>query len=188
MGQDLSHVVGQETEELVFIRGQVQFFPVQAGASRRIVNGEPAVGKQGGLDFLQGLHIAQPPLGGAESGQKLIHGKGLGQIVVRPGVQGGYLIVVLASGADDNHGGIGPGTDFENHVHSVHVRKPQVQQDDVRPLGSSGQDTLFSLIRPCIMVIVHLQGSGDEIFHCFVILYNQDGWLIHVRIPPWLVM
>ena len=39
-----------------------------------------------------------------------------------------------------------------------------------------------------IMVIVHLQGSGDEIFHCFVILYNQDGWLIHVRIPPWLVM
>ena len=23
--------------------------------------------------------------------------------------------------------GIGPGADFENHVHSVHVRKPQVQ-------------------------------------------------------------
>ena len=58
MGQDLSRIVGKEAEELVLIGGQVQLLPVQAGASGRIVNGQPAVGKQGGLYFLQGLHIA----------------------------------------------------------------------------------------------------------------------------------
>ena len=58
VGQDLSNIVGKEAEKLVFIGSQVQFLPVQAGAPRRIVNGQPSVGKQGGLYFLQGLHIA----------------------------------------------------------------------------------------------------------------------------------
>ena len=76
------------------------------------------------------LYRSQAPLRDAQPGKQLLNGERFGQIVVSARVQSFYFIGVLAAGADHDNWKIGPGPDLAYNLDAVHIRQPQVQQDD----------------------------------------------------------
>ena len=65
---------------------------------------------------------------------QFLHGEGFGQVVVGPGVQCLDFIPVLAAGADDDDGHLGPGAHLGDHLDAVHVGQSQVKQHNIRLL------------------------------------------------------
>ena len=58
-----------------------------------------------------------------ETGKKLIDAEGLGQLIVRSGIQRVHLILVLGSGADDDDRHSAEAADFFNDIHTIHIRQ-----------------------------------------------------------------
>ena len=182
MGQHLSHILGKQAQQLILGGRQLYGGALQIGAARSIVNQEAAV-PEGGLSrsvFLSG----QPPLGNPQPGQKLRHGKGLGQVIVRARIQGGDFVPVLTAGTDDNNGHLGPGPDPADDLHPIHIRQSQIQQHNVRLPGGSGGNGGFSVRSRKEAVIVGFECGGNQVPDGSVILHHQNQWLIHGLPPP----
>ena len=172
MGEDLPGVFGQQTQQLVFDGGQMDFLLPPIGAAAGVVNFQRAVLVDAGLlvGFL-GV-IADPPQGDPKPGQQLLHGEGLGEIVIGAGVQGGDLVAVLAAGGDDNDGQIAPGADFLNEGDAVHIGQAQVQQDHVGAVGQGVHQSARAGFRPVEEIVLGLQGGGDEVADSGVVLHH----------------
>ena len=99
VGQHLAHVFGQQAEQLVLDGGQVDLLAPQVDTAGGVVDLELAVFKDGPVLAAAAAPV-QPAKGDPQPGQQLLHRKGLGQIVIRAGVQGVDLIGVLAPGTD----------------------------------------------------------------------------------------
>ena len=142
------------------------------GAAASVVNFQRAVLVDAGLlvGFL-GV-IADPPQGDPKPGQQLLHGEGLGEIVIGAGVQGGDLVAVLAAGGDDNDGQIAPGADFLNEGDAVHIGQAQVQQDHVGAVGQGVHQSARAGFRPVEEIVLGLQGGGDEVADSGVVLHH----------------
>ena len=178
MGEHLAHVAAQQAEQLVFDGGQVQLLPAQIGEPRGVVHRQVPVDK-GGVLRGGGPDVLEAAQRHAQAGQQLVHGKGLGQVVVRAGVQRVDLVGVLAAGRDDDDGQLRPGADLADDLHAVHVRQAQVQQEDVRALGGGLEHRLHAGCGGVVAVALRLQRGGDQVLDRAVVLNDQNERLVH---------
>ena len=183
MGQHFAAVASQDAQQLIFDGRQMQLLFREESAACRIVDPKRAVDKYGRF-LAVALHLVQPPDRNAKPGQQFIHGKGLDQIIVRSGVQRFDLVAVIAAGADDNNGQIGPGTDFSDHLHAIQIGQAQIQQHNVRVMRGSFHDSRSAVGSGKKTVIMGFQGNGNQIADGWIILHNQNQRLIHSGSPP----
>lgn len=115
-------------------------------------------------------------------GQQLRNAKGLDDIVVRPHVQGLYLLRFPVPGGDDDDGGLlGQAAELPQYLDPVHVRQPQVQQDQVRPMGEVEGQALLSGEGGNGLIVVGAQGAADKIADGMLILDDKDHtFFIHL--------
>ena len=132
----------------------MQLLAVEIGAAPGVVHPEFSVDKHRTACRRPRVHNGKPPLGHPKPRQQLLHREGLCQVVVRAGIQSVNLVAVLAAGTDHNDGHIGPGTDILDDLNAVHVRKSQVQQDNVRIVGRSFHNGCFSIGRHQVAVVI----------------------------------
>ena len=78
------------------------------------------------------FHQRQSSLRHPQPCQQFVHGKGLRQVIVRPGIQRPDFIGILRSGTDHNDRHIRPRTDFPYDLHAVHIRESQIKQHNIR--------------------------------------------------------
>ena len=182
VGEHLAHVLGQQAEQLVLDGREVQLISVQIGAAGGVIDAQAAVDEHR-VGVLRAQH-GQPPLGDAQPRQQLLHGEGLGEVVVRTAVQRADLVAVLAAGADDDDGHVRPGSNLEDELHAVHVRQAQIQQDHVRIVGGRLKDGLLPRQRLDEAVAVGLERGGNQRAHGLVVLHHQNCILIHATQPP----
>ena len=79
-----------------------------------------------GLERRAGSSVQRP-----EAGKKLVHAERLGDVVVRAAVEGLDLVTAVdASGQDQDRCGARR-ADRTHHVHALHVRQAQVEDDRV---------------------------------------------------------
>ena len=130
------------------------------------------------------LRSAQPPLRDAQTRQELIDGEGFGQIVVGTRVEGFDLVLVFASCADHDDRRGRPGADLADQVDTVHIRKPQVEKDDIRVMGSDLQQGIGGSRRCQVAIVVNVKCCGHQVLDQFVVFHNKDHEFIHAASPP----
>ena len=73
---------------------------------------------------------------GADSGEQLAHGKGLGQVIIGAGIQTGDAVVDFGLGRKKkNRSGISALTDLCNGSQTVHNRHHDIQKDGIVGIG-----------------------------------------------------
>ena len=179
MGEHLAHILRHQAQELILDGGQVQLIVAQEDTAGSEIHLQLAVDEHGGRCRLRRLHHCQASGRHADTRQQLLHREGLGQVVVRAVVQRLDLIAVLAAGADDDDGHIGPGADAPDDLHAVHIREAQIQQHDIRVAGGRLTDGFVSAGSDDMLVFMGPKGRGDEVAHRRVVLHDQDLQLIH---------
>ena len=131
-------VCHQLLHQAVFLFGKYKF-RIPAGQNTGLhIQCQIAEGKYIRMKFLA------PPEHGADAGQQLPHVKGLGQIVVRPGIQSPDAVLDLRPGREQQDGRSAPvfpqrGEDFD----SVFFRHHDVQND---PVVVAGQGVLVGVL------------------------------------------
>ena len=86
MRQNLSDVLGEQTQEFVFDGSQMQFLFSDINAAGGVIDTEISVCKGRGFGHRIVLHH-QPSLCDAQPCQKLFHGEGFGKIIVRSRIE-----------------------------------------------------------------------------------------------------
>ena len=136
--------------------GQCKGLPLHRGDPASGIEGQPAAAQAHVL-------LDEPPPGqAADPCLQLRQMKGLGQIVVCPGVQSLHLVGDLAAGRKDQHAGLkvllpqGP-----QHLHPVHPGQVQVQQYQIVPLRRQHFQRRFPIAAAVHLVTGQPQLPGD---------------------------
>jgi hypothetical protein len=67
----------------------------------------------------------------SDSGQKLIRGERLRQVIIGTHVQRANLVALVAASTDDDDGGNPLGIELTEYLPAVDEREPDVEEDDV---------------------------------------------------------
>ena len=177
-------ILRQQAQQPVLNGRELQFFAVERGISRGIVYRQLSVRVYRAVRRGAPGHHVQPPHRRPQAGQQLLHRERLGKIIVRAGVERLDLVRVVASGADDDDGHVGPASDPADDVDPVHVRQAEIQEDDVRVVRGRHHDRLGTVCRRQAAVIMCFQRGDDQIPDRDVVLYHQDCRFIHRSAPP----
>ena len=156
----------------------MQFFFADIGTSGDVVNLQIAIGKNLGRRGEHPLCGCQPSLGHTQTCQQFVNGKWFGEIIIRTGIQCANLISVFITGTDNQDWYIGPGADFLNDIHPIHIRQTKIQQDNVGIMGTDCQKGFVSCGGSHMMIFVHLQCCGNQIADSGVVLYDQNHTVI----------
>ena len=178
MGQDLSCILGKQSQELVLDRGEMDFPAGHCDRPGGVVDHQVSVREKRGF-LLGACDILHAPLRCPDAGQQFVDGKGFCQVIVGTGVKGGDLVAVFAAGADDNDDRPGPGADGADDLDAVDIRQAQIQQDQVRPVRGAEGDGFLSGGCSDMGIVVDLQCGRDEAGDGLVILDDQYFHFIH---------
>ena len=162
----------------------MQLLAVPIGAAGGVVDDKATVLVPGRLTASLLAVVPHPAEGHPQPGQQLVHREGLGQIVIRPGVQRRHLVPVIGPGRYHDDGHIAPGADLLDDLDAVDIGQTQVQQHHVRTVGQGVHDCLRAVFGPVELVVLRLQCRGDQIAHGGVILHKQNLRFIHMALPP----
>ena len=124
----------------------MDFLPVKRNKPFSKIDHQTAAGIYG---IRAAALVAAVAQGRPDAGHQLRCAERLGDVIIGAPVQSRHLFIFLGPGRDDDNGRSGKTADAADNIHSVHIRKPQIQKDDVRTLGGNNGKGL----RPC--------GSGD---------------------------
>jgi hypothetical protein len=80
--------------------------------------------------------VFRAPCYGPDPGYEFAHSERLDQIIVGAQLQSQYAVNFLVAGADNNDRGRGQSTDGTAKVCAVHVRQPQIQEDEIGTGGA----------------------------------------------------
>src|SRR5262249_13670381 len=107
--------------------------------------------------------------------QQLAHPKGLGDVVVGPGVEGSNLVGFSATRRqdDDRHGG--PLSQLAGDLQTVQIREPEIEENE-RRLAHRGLGAAF-LCRRCgdHLIAIGLQCDAENTANRSFIFDNQDS-------------
>ena len=187
MRQHFAHIMRQHTQQFVLDGGQMQFILAQPDAACREVDLQRTIDKNRTIYAVRSQQI-QSALRYTQSCQQLIHGKRLCQIIVCAVVQCFDLIRILAPGTQDDDGQVRPCADAADDLDAVYIGQPKIQQHDVRVVAGGHHDRRFSIGSSQIFIAVGLQGRCDQTPYRNIILYDQNGRLIHEYSPHFAAM
>ena len=91
----------KESQQFVFAGRQMQFPILKPNTAGAVINLQITVGENRTFLILR-LNVTHSAQRNAHTRQQFFHGKGFGQIIVSPGVQGFNFIAVFTAGADYN--------------------------------------------------------------------------------------
>ena len=171
-------MAGQKRQQLILPLGQVNGLPrpehlVAVRVDGQVpCHGHGAVRRRGSGGGRHG-RAADVRL---HPGNDLPHGKGLGDIVVRPDFQTPDLVVLLLPGGEEEDGHAVPlPAQGLAHVEADHLRQHDVQQNQVRfflPGFSKALLAVIGLQRP---VALPLQVEAQNVHNVLLVLYDQNG-------------
>ena len=106
--------------------------------------------------------------------------------IIRSGIQGFHFITVFASCTYYNNRHRTPSTDLPNNFHSIHIRKPQVQQDQIRTIGVQHLTGLCSRIGLDHVITIGREHGPKKVADALLILDHQYFILYerHAAAPP----
>ena len=124
-------VGGQEHQQVELLGGQGHILPGHPHGVAGGVDGQVPEGHGGGRSFRPGHGAVEH---GTHAGHQLPGGEGLDHIVVGTALQAGQLIVFLAAGGEDDHGGVDVAVAHLTQAgHTVHKGHHQVQNHQIIP-------------------------------------------------------
>ena len=108
-----------------------------------------------------------------QTGQQLFGFKGLGEVVVRAGVQPGHLVLQGGTGGEHQNGQSAAAlADFSRHGQSVQLRQHHVQQHGVINAAQGVIQSALTVIAEVSGIVVGLQQIADGAGQSFFILYD----------------
>src|SRR5664280_522542 len=138
---ELAGVAQQHLEQPPLCRGEPD-----VGLGVAVVPGHPGCGQVDAdvaeVDTGRLLSPVSARRDTAQPGQQLVDAERLGHVVVGPGVQRLHLVLAAAAPGqhDDRHAG--PAAQLADDREAIHVRQPEVEDDDVRRLRGRGGERL----------------------------------------------
>ena len=118
--------------------------------------------------------VGKPTQRPAQAGKQLAHGEGLGEVVVRLGVQRTDLVGVLRTGAHHDDGRLRPTPDVAHHLNAVDVGQPQVEQDHVGRVGGGAYDGSPARGGHDVPVAMRLERRNDEVADGGIVLHHKN--------------
>lgn len=132
------------------------------------VEGHPAQAEPGGA-----LPAPGPPAHGPDAGDQLLHGEGLDQIVVRPGLQPLHPVGHRVQGGDNQHGGGNAvGAHPAEDGGAAHGGKHPVQDDEVVGLLADPAQAVVPVAAHVHGEALPLQLVAHRLAQLSVVLYH----------------
>ena len=181
-GVHLPRVPRKEKQQLVFPLGQVHRGAVLGHLVVLRVDGQPARRDDRRGLLRPGLKHGGAADVGLHPGQQLPHGKGLGDVVVRPDFQAQHLVrLALPGGKDDHRHVVSLLPEDAAHVEAVPLGQHDVQQDQVRPLLPGGGQSRLAVISGEDGVALLLQVEAHDVHDTLLVLHDEDSFfLFHI--------
>jgi len=89
--------------------------------------------------------LGRPAQDNPQPGHQLTHPKWLGQVIIRPGIQGSHLFRLLLAHREDNNGILGPLAQLAGHFEAIDVGQAQIENHQVRPVGNDAIQRLLAV-------------------------------------------
>lgn len=99
---------------------------------------------------------------GRQPGEKLSSRKGLGDVVVGPGLQRGDFPPLLVSNRQDQHRGIAPFAQALQNLQAIHVRQAEIEQHHLRPVDRTGLQAELAVLRLMHLIAFRLQREPEQ--------------------------
>ena len=130
------------------------------------------------------LVAAVPAEDGVDTGHDLLHLEGFHDIVIRPHLQAGHLVLQLAFGSHHDDGRLAGLTDLSAHAPAVQHGEHDVQQHQVRRKAVEQGHPLAAVCRHLRLEALLLQIELEQLGNIAVVFHNKhfDGH----RIPLFL--
>ena len=158
-------------QELHFLGGRVDFFPVHCELEGVHVNDQPVEDQLVGF-FLHA--VAGAAEHGLNPGQDLLHFKRLGDIVICAALQAAYLIAGFTLGGEHDDGHLTFRPDGFTHGPAIHDREHQVQQHQIRLDGPEFRHSLAPIRGNGHSVALFFQIHLQELCNVVVVFYDQN--------------
>ena len=173
-------------EQVELLPGQLHLFPVH-GHPAAVRLQPDALDGEGPLPA-RGLALGALAQGGADPGQQLLDGEGLGDIVVRPQIQAGHLVHGGVPGGEQDHRqGLVLPADAPQHLQPVEPGQHDVQQHQLVLPGQGHLQPGPSVKGLSGLIALIFQLQFDHAVEFFLILHDQDFILFffgHGPHPP----
>ena len=169
VGHHLALMEQQKAQNAVFLGGQMDFLLPLLHAPGAQVHNDGSQPEYGGLPVRP---VA--PQHHAQARQQFPAAERLGQVIVRPGVQGVHLLILPVPGRQDQNGNLRPFPELFEHFQSVDVRKAQVQNNGVRPFQSGLAQAELPVFTLADMVACAGQRQVQETAYLPFVINNQD--------------
>jgi hypothetical protein len=132
VGQNLVGVRGEGLQQAVLGRREVDLASGDRDAATLEIDFQVAGAK---YRVRTGRRARRVPQSDANAGEKLIDPEGLGQVVVSTNVERNHLVPLGRPRRKNHDRRARVAANVTDGVHAVRVGQPQVEQDDVRPVG-----------------------------------------------------
>ena len=97
-----------------------------------------------------------------------------GDIVVGAQIQRLDFLVFGRPGGNDDDRSACPGADFTYDLVSAHIRKSEIQKDDIRTLGADQVESLCPIVRTEHAVVMALQHLPHKGLYVLFVFNDQD--------------
>ena len=151
------------------------FVKVHCQPTSGILFGADCTGRKSGSALAQGS---------PDSGQQFRRAKRLGDVIVGAQIQRLYFLFLLVPGGNDQNRDLIPLTQPAQHFYTVHVRQPQIQQNQIRALRAGQRQRLPAVFDGKRYIMIGRKNGFHHMGNGFFILYNQNFMLGHRFHPP----
>ena len=171
VGHHFALVQQEQAQDIILLGGQVNFLLPLFHAPGAQVHHHGTQPEHGRLP----LRTA-PAQHHTQARQQFPAAERLGQVIVRPGIQGSHLLVLPVPGRQNQNGNLRPFPELRQHFQSGNVRKSQVQNNGIRPFqGRLAQPQLPGFTLPD-MVARSGQGQLQQTAYLPFVINNQNIW------------
>src|SRR3954454_4205167 len=122
-------VVGQECQQVELLGGQRNLITADANAARSTVQLHRPDGLRAGHVARTGLPVDRSPTHRTDASDQLAKAEWFRDVVVRAELEPEHSVELLASRSQHDDGRRGPFAQLSTYIAAVHIRKPEVEQD-----------------------------------------------------------
>ena len=170
MSDDLAGILDEDAQEGIFGRSELDLDPVEFHLANGEIDTERSGLKDGFTRFGEGT-----TLGDANACKQFGGVEWFGNVIVGAGIEGSDFVVRFVAHGKDQDGDIRPFAQMFQHFHPVHVRQPEIEQNDIRPavgdLGKTGR----AGFRFEDVMIGAFKGEAKKTTDLYFVVDNQGG-------------
>ena len=119
----------------------------------------------------------RPAQGGANAGQQLADGEGLGDVIVGAQIERGDLVFLLAAGGKHHDGHLAPLADFADHFQAVAIGQAEIEQHQIRLARGGLRDAFLGGDGFVKLIIFRGQRGAEEAADLGIVLDHQNEGL-----------